>query len=169
MSVRTREYTMKTRLLALAVLLPALALLHATTGPRASGFSPEARQEKKKKDKSPLPGPATWDVKAFDKLFRVVATEYDKGTKKVKWTLELKAGARRFDFLREIDRDKPFVFVFYDNDNEDLATIRLEAKDFKGIPEGKVIKEGTRLEVTLKMPGALAKSKKVVLQRGIKD
>jgi hypothetical protein len=159
---------MKIRLLAVAVVLPALALLYAPANGH-SGDEPSHRQEKKKKDKNPLPGPATWDVKAFDKLFRVKATEYDKETRKVKWKLELKSGTRRLDFLREIDRDKAFVFVFSDKEGVELATVRLDARDFKGIPEGKVIKESTRLELTLKVPDVLSKTKKVVLQRGTKE
>jgi hypothetical protein len=147
---------MKAKLLVFAIVVPILVV-------SARG------QESKKKDKSPLPGPATWDVKALDKLFRVTKTKYDKEASEVKWTLELKAGTRRFDFLREIDRDKPFVFVFKDKENGELATVRIDSKDFKGIPEGKAIKEGTRLELTLKVPDVLPKAKTVVLQRGVKD
>jgi hypothetical protein len=156
---------MKKRLLALVVFL----LILAPALVNNAGAEPSPGQEKKKKGKSPLPGPATWDVKALDKLFRVVETKYDKEARKAKWTLELRAATRRFDFVREIDRDKPFVFVFTDKENDELATVRVDSRDFKGIPEGKVIKDGTRLELTLKVPDVLAKANKVVLQRGVKD
>ncbi|HEY7313794.1 MAG TPA: hypothetical protein VH643_30875 [Gemmataceae bacterium] len=117
----------------------------------------------KKDEKSPLPGPATWDIKAFNALFRVVQTDAD--AKQVKWIVELREGARTSDFVRDIT-SKPFTFRFLDGDDRELATIQLGKADFQGIPRGNVMKDGTRLTITLDLPKAMPRTKKVVLQRG---
>lgn len=111
-----------------------------------------------------LPASATWELKPFDRLFRVVRTDHD--TDKVRWTLETKDGFRTADFVRNIDREQPFTFVFLDENDAELASIQLRASDFTGIPKDRITKEGTRLDVTLELPKAFAKAKKVVLKRG---
>jgi hypothetical protein len=118
----------------------------------------------KKADKSPLPGDAEWELKAFNSLFRVVRTEHDAGTNQVKWLVETRDGYRTSDFLTELARH-PFVFHFLDGDNE-LATVQLSKEDFRGIPGERVMRAGTRLTITLDLPRALPKTKKVVLSRG---
>lgn len=119
----------------------------------------------KKDEKSPLPGPATWDVKAFNALFRVVQTDADAGAKQVKWIVQTREGSRTSDFVSDITR-KPFTFRFLDGDDKELATIQLGKDDFQGIPRSNVIKAGTRLTITLDLPKAMPRTKKVVLQRG---
>jgi hypothetical protein len=116
--------------------------------------------------KSPLPGNAAWNVTAFNVLFRVVDTTYDEKTSTVRWTLATKDDYRTADFVREVDKDRPFVFVFADGEMNELATVRLGIADFKGVPKEKVIPKGTPLQVTLEVPNVLAKTKTVVLRRG---
>ena len=118
----------------------------------------------KKGEKSPLPGDAEWELKAFNSLFRVVRTEQDSEANQVKWQVETRDGYRTSDFLRELSRN-PFTFHFLDGDNE-LATVQLSKDDFRGIPGERVMKAGTRLTITLDLPRALPKAKKVVLRRG---
>ena len=118
----------------------------------------------KKSEKSPLPGDAEWELKAFNSLFRVVRTEHDADTKQVKWLVETRDGHRTSDFVRELSRN-PFTFHFLDGDNE-VATVQLSKDDFRGIPSERVMKAGTRLTITLDLPRALPKAKKVVLRRG---
>ncbi len=124
-----------------------------------------AAADEKKDEKSPLPGNATWDLKAFDSLFRVVKTEYDAGTKQVKWIVETKEGYRTSDFVRAITA-KPFVFRFLDEGMKELTVVELFKDDFRGIPDARVMKERTRLTITLTVPRAMPKVKTVVLQRG---
>jgi hypothetical protein len=118
----------------------------------------------KKGEKSPLPGDAEWELKAFNSLFRVVRTEHDAGANQVKWLVETRDGYRTSDFLTELARN-PFVFHFLDGDNE-VATVQLSKDDFRGIPGERVMKAGTRLTIILDLPRALPKAKKVVLRRG---
>src|SRR5262245_39245254 len=95
-------------------------------------------------DKNAPPG--TWDVKAFNLLFRVVETTYDETAKEVRWTVETKDNYRTQDFVREVDKDRPFVFGFLNADGDEIATVRLTAANFKGIPKDeKVIPKGTKL------------------------
>ncbi|HWG41459.1 MAG TPA: hypothetical protein VN688_01650 [Gemmataceae bacterium] len=119
----------------------------------------------KKDSKNPLPGNAEWELKAFNSLFRVLKTDYDAATKQVKWTVETRAGHRTADFLRDIAR-KPFTFRFLDGDKNELATVQLSKADFQGVPNARVMKEGTRLTITLEVPKAMPRTKKVLLQRG---
>lgn len=121
-----------------------------------------AGREDKKDEKSPLPGPATWDIKAFDALFRIVRTDAERGAKQVKWTVQTRDGHRTSDFVRDLTR-KPFAFRFLDGDDKELATIQLGKADFQGIPRSNVMKAGTRLTITLDLPKAMPKTKKVVL------
>jgi hypothetical protein len=126
-------------------------------------FAP-AREGKAEKDG--LPASATWELRPFNILFRVVRTEYDADKKQVRWVLETKEGARTADFVRLIDRDQPFTFTFLDEDDNELALVQLRAADFRGIPRERVIKEGTRLDVALDLPRTFPKVKKVILRRG---
>jgi hypothetical protein len=121
--------------------------------------------DEKKDEKSPLPGNATWELKAFNSLFRVVKTEYDDRVKQVKWTVETKEGYRTSDFVRAITA-KPFTFRFLDEAMNELALVELFKDDFRGIPDSRVMKEGTRLTIILAVPRAMAKVKTVLLQRG---
>jgi hypothetical protein len=123
----------------------------------------------RKKDVVNLPGKATWDLRAFGISFRVVSTNYDAETKQVTWVLETKEGVRTGDFVRELDRDRPYVFKFLDADMEELATVRLGTEQFKGIPKDRIMKPGTRLEVVLDVPDVIGKTSRVVLQRGKGD
>jgi hypothetical protein len=116
--------------------------------------------------KSPLPGPAKWDVRAFNTLFRVVKTEYDKGKKRVRWTLQLKEGVRTIDFVRGVGRERPFTFLFLGADKKELSRIELKGSDFKGVPKTRVMKAGTRLEVAIDLPRDMARVKTVELRRG---
>jgi hypothetical protein len=122
-------------------------------------------QEPKKDSKSPLPGKATWDLRAFNVTFRVVDTAYNPDRNQVTWVLETKEGMRTSDFLNEL-RTKPYVLTFYDADMDELATVRLDAAAFKGIPSDKIMDKGTRLEVAVDVSDVLAKTKRVVLKRG---
>jgi hypothetical protein len=117
-------------------------------------------------DKDRLPASATWELRSFNVLFRVVRTDYDADKKQVRWRLETKEGARTADFVRTIDREQPFTFTFLDEDDGEQGVVQLRAADFRGIPRDRVMKEGTRLEVTLDLPRNFAKVKKVVLRRG---
>jgi hypothetical protein len=69
----------------------------------------------------------------------------------------------------DIDRDRPFTFVFLDGEGEELTSVRLGRADFRGIASDRIMPEGTRLEVTLDVPEALGRAKKVVLRRGRGD
>jgi hypothetical protein len=115
--------------------------------------------------KSPYPGKATWDVRAFNLLFKVVDVSYDDKTGQVHWSLDTRDDYRLLDFVRELDKDRPFVFGFQNENGDELATIRMNAVDFKGIPRDKIIPKGTRLTLSLEVPTALDKSKFVVLRR----
>lgn len=119
----------------------------------------------KKEEKSPLPGPAAWDIKAFDPLFRIVRTETSGASGQVKWTVQTREGHRTSDFVRDISR-KPFTFRFLDGEDRELATIQLGKADFEGIPRSAIMKAGTRLTIVLELPKAMPRTKKVVLQRG---
>jgi hypothetical protein len=121
--------------------------------------------DEKKDEKSPLPGNATWDLKAFDSLFRVVKTEYDDRAKQVKWIVETKDGYRTSDFVRAISA-KPFVFRFLDEGMKELTLVELFKDDFRGIPDARVMKERTRLTIILAVPRAMPQAKTVLLQRG---
>jgi hypothetical protein len=116
--------------------------------------------------KNPLPGNAVWNLQAFNLLFRVVDTAYEENTSTVRWTVETKDDCRTMEFIREVDKDRPFVFVFADGDTNELATVRLSLADFKGIPKDKVMLKGTRLQVSLEVPNVLGKTKTVLLRRG---
>ena len=121
--------------------------------------------DEKKDEKSPLPGNATWDMKAFDSLFRVVKTEYDDRVKQVRWIVETKEGYRTSDFVRAITA-KPFVFRFLDEAMKELTLVELFKDDFRGIPDARVMREGTRLTILLAVPRSMPKVKTVLLQRG---
>jgi hypothetical protein len=95
----------------------------------------------------------------------VVKTEYDDRTKKVKWIVETRDGYRTSDFVRAITA-KPFTFRFLDETRNELALVELFKEDFRGIPDARVMKEGTRLTITLAVPRAMPKVKTVILQRG---
>jgi hypothetical protein len=47
-----------------------------------------------------------------------------------------------------------------------VARIRLAARDFSGFPETRIMKAGSRLEVSITVPRAIDKAKKVTLKRG---
>jgi len=145
---------MRIRLVVLAAALVALA--------------PLAGPAQEKKGKGPYPGKATWDVKEFNRLFRVVSTSYDDKAKQVTWRLELRNGARTLDFTNELNA-RPFVFLVYDDDMKELARARLDAKSFKGIPRERIMKPGTKLEAVLDAPPEVDKAAKVVLKRGKPD
>ena len=121
--------------------------------------------DEKKDEKSPLPGNATWDMKAFDSLFRVVKTEYDDRARQVRWIVETKEGYRTSDFVRAITA-KPFVFRFLDEAMKELTLVELFKDDFRGIPDARVMREGTRLTILLAVPRSMPKVKTVLLQRG---
>jgi hypothetical protein len=114
--------------------------------------------------KSPLPGKATWDLKPLQRAFRVVATAYDAGQRQVKWTVTLREGVRTTDFVRAL-RKKPFTFTFLDRADNELAIIQLQSANFRGIPEERTMKEGTRLEVILTVPKSMDRVTKVTLMR----
>jgi hypothetical protein len=116
--------------------------------------------------KGALPGEATWDLAPLERLFRVVKTDYDEGKRQVIWTVQTREAMRTADFVRGIDRERPFVFLFYDAEMKELARVDLRAEDFKGIPKARLMKSGTRLEVALVVPKVMPKVKKVVLRRG---
>jgi hypothetical protein len=137
-------------------LLAASLTLAALAGPAAG----QGRREK-----SPLPATATWELRPLEGLFRVVKTEYDEGRRVVRWTVATREGYRTIDFVRLLDR-APFTFTFFDEDMRELATTQLRSRDFKGIPSTRTMNEGTRLEMALTLPKAMPKVKKVVLSRG---
>ncbi len=120
--------------------------------------------EDKKDDKSSLPVNAEWELKAFHSLFRVVKTDYDNSTKQVKWTVETREGQRTSNFLSAMAR-KPFTFHFLDGNGKELATVQLNKDDFEGVPKARLMKERTRLTITLDVPKAMSRTKKVLLQR----
>ena len=138
---------MKTAALVLAVLLA----LTAAPG--------HARDEK-----NPLPGKAVWDLKPLQRTFRVVATAYDAEQRQVKWTVELRDGVRTLDFTQAL-RKKPFTFTFLDGADVELAIVQLQPENFRGIPQERSLKEGTRLEVVLTVPKSMDRVKTVKLTR----
>ena len=134
----------------------AAPLLAALPGPAAA---------QGKREKSPLPATATWELRPLEQLFRVVKTDYEEGRQVVRWTLATREGYRTIDFTRLLDR-APFTFTFYDEEMRELATTQLKARDFRGIPSARTMNEGTRLELELALPKSMPKVKKVVLTRG---
>jgi hypothetical protein len=145
---------MRKRLTMLGVFVLTMILISGAT----------ARQGKRDK-KSPLPDSATWDLKALDRLFRVVKTEYDPETRRVKWTVETRDGHRTLDFVEAITR-RPFTFRFLDGDRNELATIELGKEDFHGLLKERIMPARTPLTITLNLPRAMPRTKKVVLERG---
>lgn len=126
----------------------------------ASGFA-------QKKPTSPVPGDkSTWNLNAFNAYFAVVETAYDAKTRSVRWTLQTIDSYRTSDFVRDLDQTRPFTFVFLDEDEKDLATIRLGASDFEGIPKDRLVKKGTHLILTLEVPNVLDRTIRVELRRG---
>jgi hypothetical protein len=119
-----------------------------------------------KEAKSTLPGKATWDLRAFNLSFKVLETTYDDKSKEVTWVLETKEGVRTLDFVRELDKTKPFTFVFLDKDGTELATVQFGSDKFKGIPKERIMPKGTQLQAVLEVPDVLDKAKSVVLRRG---
>ena len=124
--------------------------------------------EDKKDKKNPLPDNATWELKPLHSLFRVVTTEHDGAARKIKWTVETRDGYRTADFVRDITR-RPFTFRFLDGNNNEVAVIQLTKSDFRGLPSERIMRPRTRLTITLDVPRAMPKTKKVVLQRGALD
>jgi hypothetical protein len=118
-----------------------------------------------RREKSPLPATATWELRPLERLFRVVKTDYEEGRQVVRWTLATREGYRTLDFTRLLDRE-PFTFTFYDEEMRELATTQLRSRDFRGIPSARTMNEGTRLELELALPKSMPKVKKVVLTRG---
>ena len=143
---------MKSRL----CLLIAALTLAALAGPSAA----QGRREK-----SPLPATATWELRPLERLFRVVKTEYYEGRQVARWTLATREGYRTIDFVRVLDRER-YTFTFFDEDMRELAAVQLRARDFKGVPSTRTMNEGTRLTLDLELPKAMPKVKKVVLSRG---
>lgn len=126
-----------------------------------------AAAQTKKPPPGPVPGSdATWELKALGAYFRVIKSDYDAKAKTVRWTLETKDAYRTADFVRDIDRDKPFTFIFLDENEKDLATVRVGASDFEGIPKDRLMKKGTQLFLTLEVPNVLDKTTVVQLRRG---
>jgi hypothetical protein len=119
-----------------------------------------------RREKSPLPATATWELRALERLFRVVKTQYDEGRQVVRWTVATREGYRTLDFVRILDRER-FTFTFYDEEMRELATTQFKARDFKGIPSARTMNEGTKLEIELALPKAMPRVKKVVLSRGM--
>jgi hypothetical protein len=122
-----------------------------------------------RKPTSPVPGDkSTWDLNAFNTSFVVAETTYDAKAKEVRWSLETKDAYRTSDLTRDLDRDRPFTFVFLDEEGKDLASIRLTSADFQGIPKERVMKKRTQLNLTLEVPAVLERTVKVELRRGAK-
>src|SRR5437870_3603884 len=101
-------------------------------------LNPLAAQEKQ----IGLPGKATWDLRAFNVFFRVAGTTYEESKKQVTWTLETKVGIRTLDFIRDVDKDRPFQFTFFDEKGEgdakemiELAQVRIAVSKIQGIPK----------------------------------
>ncbi len=117
-------------------------------------------------DKSPVPGKAEWDLRAFGTLFKVADTQYDAQKGTLTWTLELKDDIRTADLVRDLDKDRVFQLVFADEDMKELAIIQMRASKFKGIPlSDKITKRGTKLDLTIEIPNVLEKTKQVTLSR----
>jgi hypothetical protein len=114
--------------------------------------------------KNPLPGPAKWELRAFERLFRVQRTTYDAGTKRVRWSLATLEGARTADLKRDLDQ-QPFTFVFLDEQGKEVGYIRLNASDYRGFPSGRIAKPGTTLDVSITLPKTFDKAKTVTLKR----
>jgi hypothetical protein len=116
-------------------------------------------------DKNSLPGKAQWDLRAFGTLFKVAETRYDAQANQVTWILELKDDARTRDLIRDLD-EHVFQLSFEDADQKQLAVMQMRSSKFKGIPTNeKTTKHGTKLELTIEVPGVLEKSQQVTLSR----
>ena len=117
-------------------------------------------------EKSPLPGKAQWDLRAFGTLFKVADTQFDAQTNQVTWTLEMKDDVRTSELIRDLDKDRVFQLTFLDDDQKELAIIQMRSSKFKGISSSeKVTKRGTKLELTVEIPGVAEKAKQVTLTR----
>ncbi len=116
-------------------------------------------------DKNSLPGKAQWDLRAFATLFKVAETKYDSQNNQVTWILELKDDARTRDLIRDLD-EHAFQLSFEDGDQKQLAVMQMRSSKFKGIPTNdKTTKRGTKLELTIEVPGVLDKTQQVTLSR----
>jgi hypothetical protein len=117
-------------------------------------------------DKTPVPGKAEWDLRAFNSQFTLADTIYDADKKQLTWVLEVKDDVRTVDLVRDLSKDRPFQLVFTNDDNKELAIMGLGIAKFKGIPTGeKLTRKGTKLELTFDMPNVLDKTAKVTLSR----
>jgi hypothetical protein len=116
-------------------------------------------------DKNSLPGKAQWDLRAFGTLFKVAETKYDPQANQVTWILELKDDVRTRDLIRDLD-EHVFQLSFEDADQKQLAVMQMRSSKFKGIPTNeKITKRGTKLELSIDIPGALDKTQQVTLSR----
>jgi hypothetical protein len=141
---------MKTNIVSLCLLLTAGAAL----------------AQEKKDDRNPLPGKAEWDLRAFGTLFKVADTQFDSQKNQLTWTLELKDDVRTVELLRDLDKDRVFQLVFADADMKELAIMQMRSAKFDGISSNeKFLKRGTRLKLTIDLPGVLEKTAKVTLTR----
>lgn len=119
--------------------------------------------------KSPLPGPAVWNVEPLSSLFRVNKTEADEKGRSVRWVLETKETVRTADFVRSLDKENRLTFQFFDAADQEVATVQMASSDFKGFSRDKLTRAGTKIELTLELPSTFPKATKVVLRRGKVD
>jgi hypothetical protein len=143
----------------LTVLALSLTLL---AGTMATGVRADEKADKK----SPLPGKARWDLRALTSAFNVIDTQYDDKAQEVKWVVEIKETVRTADFIRDLDRERPFTFSFLDPDMNELAQVKIDSTKIQGIPKDKLTKKGTRLDLVLELPEVLNKARVVTVRRG---
>jgi hypothetical protein len=143
--------------------LTVLALLLAIL---AGGMAASLRADEKTDKKSPLPGTARWDLRALTSAFNVIDTQYDEKAREVKWVVEVKETVRTADFVRDLDRERPFTFSFLDAEMNELAQVQIDSTKIQGIPKDKLTKKGTRLDVVLELPEVLNKTRVVTVRRG---
>jgi hypothetical protein len=132
----------------------------------AGGTVAALRADEKADKKSPLPGKAKWDLRALTTAFNLIDTQYDEKAQEVKWVVEVKETVRTADFVRDLDRERPFTFSFLDAEMNEIAQVQLDATKFQGIPKEKLTKKGTRLDVILELPEVLNKTRVVTVRRG---
>jgi hypothetical protein len=142
--------------------LTVLALVLALGG----GLVAPVHADEKADKKSPLPGNAKWDLRALTTAFNVIDTQYDEKAQEVKWVVEIRETVRTADFVRELDKERPFTFTFLDADMNEIAQVQLNSTKFQGIPKDKLTKKGTRLDVLLELPDVLNKTRAVTVRRG---
>jgi hypothetical protein len=115
-----------------AYLLAALLTL-SVMAPAPAGDKPAGARQ------APLPGEALWDYGTWANDYLVVATEYDRKTGQVTWTLEAR---------RKVKAQRYWAY-FADPD-----LLELDTRQIHFAPAHAEYKKGTQIKATMKLPAS---------------